>query len=86
MVTCRPAVPLVSALIFPTSAVLLFLTAWIVLPGWNYPLFVLSVGAPEYSAWLLAGSLLAGALAMTVLRSIRLSRLTPCRAAVVAWR
>ena len=68
--------PLVSALIFATSAVLLFLTAWIVLPGWNYPLFVLSVGAPEYSVWLLAGSLLAGTLAMTVLRSMRLSRLT----------
>jgi acetyl esterase/lipase len=69
-------VPLVSALIFATAAVLLFLTAWIVLPGWNYPSFVLSVGAPEYSAWLLAGSLLAGALAMTLLRSMRLSRLT----------
>ena len=68
--------PLVSALIFAAAAVLLFLTAWIVLPGWNYPLFVLSVGAPEYSAWLLAGSLLAGALATTVLRSMRLSRLT----------
>ena len=68
--------PLVSALIFAAAAVLVFLTAWIVLPGWNYPLFVLSVGAPEFCAWLLACSLLAGTLAMTVLRSRRLSRLT----------
>jgi acetyl esterase/lipase len=69
-------VPLVSALIFAAAAVLLLLTAWIVLPGWNYPLFALSVGAPEYSAWLLAGSLAVGTLATTVLRSMRLSRLT----------
>ena len=68
--------PLVSALIFAAAAVLLLLTAWIVLPGWNYPLFALSVGAPEYSAWLLAGSLAVGTLATTVLRSMRLSRLT----------
>lgn len=68
--------PLVSALIFAATAGLVFLTAWIVLPGWNYPLFVLGVGAPEYSAWLLAGSLLAGALAATILRSMRLSRFT----------
>jgi acetyl esterase/lipase len=76
VVTWRQIVPLVSALIFAATAGLLFLTAWIVLPGWNYALFVLGVGAPEYSAWLLAGSLLAAALAMTVLRSMRLSRLT----------
>ena len=68
--------PLVSALIFAAAAVRLFVSIWIVLPGWTYPLFILGVGAPEISAWLLAGSLLTGTLAMTVLRSMRLSRLT----------
>jgi acetyl esterase/lipase len=69
-------VPLVSALIFAAAAVRLFVAIWIILPGWTYPLFILSVGAPEISGWLLLGSVLTGTLAMTVLRSMRLSRLT----------
>ena len=37
-------------------AILFFLTLWIFLPGWTYPLFVLGVGAPELSPWLLLAS------------------------------
>lgn len=50
--------PIVSWLLFAAAGILLFLSAWIVLPGWNYTLLTLAVGAPEYSAWLLAGGVL----------------------------
>ena len=35
-----------SYLLLVAAGVLLFLTLWIFIPGWTYPLFVLGVGAP----------------------------------------
>ena len=47
-----------SYLLLIAAGALLFLTLWIFIPGWTYPLFVLGVGAPELSPWLLLASLI----------------------------
>ena len=47
-----------------TAAVLLFLSAWIVVPAPNRLLLVLGVGAPEVSPWLLVASALVCGLAL----------------------
>lgn len=59
-------------LLFAALAIF-FLALWIVVPGWTYPLFVLAVGAPELSPWLLLASLVLCAL---YARSAHRSRLT----------
>src|SRR5262249_38849605 len=56
-----------------TATCLLFLTAWIVIPGWTYPVFNLSVGAPEFSPWLLLVGLILCISTLTVVASTRLS-------------
>lgn len=66
-------VPIVSWLILVAAAILLSLAAWIVVPGWTYPLLVLSAGAPEVSPWLIVGGLLVCVLTVTVLGSTRVS-------------
>jgi acetyl esterase/lipase len=43
---------IVSWLIVAAASALLFLSVWIVIPGWSYWLLTLSVGATEYSPWL----------------------------------
>ena len=63
-------------LLFVAAAALVFLTAWIVLPGWTPRLLNLSVGAPEVSAWLLLGSVAICVLTVTVGGSSRLSQVT----------
>ena len=45
-------------LLLIAAGAIFFLTLWIFIPGWTYPLFVLSVGAPELSPWLLLASLI----------------------------
>jgi acetyl esterase/lipase len=74
----------VTWLLFAGAAVLLFLSAWIFLPGWTPSLLYLSVGAPEESAWLLLGSVAVCALMATVDRSSRLAQLTILLTAVAA--
>jgi acetyl esterase/lipase len=49
-------------LLLAVALILLFLASWIVLPAPNRPLLALAVGAPELSAWLLAGALVVLAL------------------------
>ena len=57
--------PLMAWLVFGAALLLLFVTAWIVVPGWTYSLLALAVGAPEVCAWLLAGSIVVCLLAAT---------------------
>src|SRR6266511_3935988 len=53
---------LASRLLFAAALILVFLACWIFLPAPNRPLLALGVGAPEVSAWLLAGALIVTAL------------------------
>jgi acetyl esterase/lipase len=48
------------------AVILLFVTAWIVLPAFNYPLLILAVGAPELSPWLTGIGLVIALLAFTL--------------------
>jgi len=52
-----------SGLLFAVALVLVFLTAWMVLPAPNRPLLALGVGAPEMSPWLALGGLVVCVLA-----------------------
>ena len=45
-------------MVLAASAMLLFLSAWIVIPAPNYFLYPLAVGSPEVSPVLLAGGIL----------------------------
>lgn len=45
-------------LLLSAAGAIFFLTLWIFIPGWTYPLFVLGVGAPELSPWLFVASLI----------------------------
>jgi hypothetical protein len=47
-----------SRLLFAAALILVFLACWIFLPAPNRPLLALGVGAPEVSAWLVAGALI----------------------------
>ena len=73
-----------SWLLFVAAAVLGFLTAWVVVPGWTPLLMNLSVGAPEFSWWLLISSVAVCALSVLLTASSRLSRLTLLVGAVSA--
>jgi acetyl esterase/lipase len=49
---------ILSWLVLAAASVVLFLSLWIVVPAWNYPLLVLAVGGTEYSPWLCLCSVL----------------------------
>ena len=68
--------PIISSLVLVAATVLLFLTAWIVIPGWTYPIFNLSVGAPEISLWLVLGGLIVCAAALAMRGGTRLAHVT----------
>ena len=48
---------IVSWLLFAAAGILLFVSAWTVLPAWTYALLIFGIGAPEVSAWLCAASI-----------------------------
>lgn len=59
-------------LLLGVALIVFFLALWIVVPGWIYPLFALSVTAPELSPWLLlAGLVLSIVSALSIRRSRR---------------
>ena len=70
-------------LVLGAALLLLFVTAWIVVPGWTYSLLALAVAAPEVCAWLLAGSTVVCLLAATLSGS-RLSQIAVVAALVSA--
>ena len=55
-----------SRLLFATALTLVFLASWIFLPAPNRLLLALGVGAPEVSAWLLAGAVIIGGLTLVI--------------------
>ena len=57
--------PLAPRTLLATALILAFLAAWIFLPAPNRTLLALGVGAPELSAWLLAGALIVAGAACT---------------------
>jgi acetyl esterase/lipase len=75
---------ILSWLVLAAASVLLFLSAWIVVPAWNYPLLVLAVGGTEYSPWLCAGSVLVCVLARGRSRSSRAAFLIAGCAALIS--
>jgi len=69
-------------LLFAAAFVLVFLTSWIVLPAPNRTLLSLGVGAPELSAWLIAGGLVVGVLTLAAAGRGPLARATAVLALV----
>ena len=65
-----------SPLLFAAVLVLLFLTSWIVLPAPSRTLLTLGVSAPELSAWLVVGSLVAAVLTLAAAGRGPLARAT----------
>ena len=58
------------------AGTIFFLTLWIFIPGWTYPLFVLGAGAPELSPWLLLASLILCLVSATFPGQSQLTRVT----------
>ena len=75
---------ILSWLIFAAAGVLLFASAWTVLPAWTYALLIFGIGAPEVSAWLCAASLVVCVLARGSSRLSKAAFLMAASAVILA--